>query len=218
MNCLASDGREEPCNICDSCRAFNEGRALDLSEIDAASNRGIDEIRDLLNRDLAAHGEVQGLPSNYLVAELERLGVALAHSARPKRFLSNAKYFSESLALSPDGGVAVEAAFRLLQGAFYDSFDSDPLESTESWQDLRAQIELAEKLSEQDLAGERREEADFILAVRYVRAARRAPGPGLAGGYARKARTALVAFEKRYPASLRAAAVLFLIDALETAK
>lgn len=37
----------EPCNQCDSCQAFNEARAMDLIEIDAASNRGIDEIRQL---------------------------------------------------------------------------------------------------------------------------------------------------------------------------
>jgi DNA polymerase III subunit gamma/tau len=36
-----------PCNKCDSCRAINENRSLDLIEIDAASNRGIDEIRSL---------------------------------------------------------------------------------------------------------------------------------------------------------------------------
>lgn len=176
----------------------------------------LDEIRDLLNRDLAAHGEVQGLPTNYLVAELERRGVPLAFSARPKRFLSNTKYFAESLALSPDGGVAVEAAFRLLQGAFYDSFDSDPLASAESWKDLRAQIELGEKLSGKKLAGDQREEADFILAVRYLRAARRTPDAALARGYARKARAALESFQKRYPDSLRAAAVPLLLAALET--
>ena len=37
----------EPCNRCESCRAVTAGAALDLIEIDAASNRGIDEIRDL---------------------------------------------------------------------------------------------------------------------------------------------------------------------------
>lgn len=174
----------------------------------------LDEIRDLLNRDLAAHGEVQGLPSNYLVAELERLGVPLAYSARPKRFLSNTKYFAESLALSPDGGVAVEAAFRLLQGTFYDSFDSDPLDSAESWKMLLGGIELAESLAGKALSAEQREEADFILAVRYVRAARRAPGAASAAGYAQKARSALVSFEKRYPDSLRAAAVPYLLDTL----
>ena len=39
-----------PCNECPTCRHINEGRSLDLIEIDAASNRGIDEIRDLRDR------------------------------------------------------------------------------------------------------------------------------------------------------------------------
>jgi DNA polymerase-3 subunit gamma/tau len=46
VNCL-SKGEEKPCNQCSICQAINEGRLLDLIEIDAASNRGIDEIRDL---------------------------------------------------------------------------------------------------------------------------------------------------------------------------
>lgn len=46
VNCLDNQ-TGEPCNRCEICQAFNEGRALDLIEIDAASNRGIDEIRDL---------------------------------------------------------------------------------------------------------------------------------------------------------------------------
>src|SRR5438128_6852334 len=37
----------EPCNQCGACTQINEGRYLDMVEIDAASNRGIDEIRDL---------------------------------------------------------------------------------------------------------------------------------------------------------------------------
>lgn len=46
LNCL-TNGKGEPCNSCEMCRAFNEGRALDLVEIDGASTRGIDDIRDL---------------------------------------------------------------------------------------------------------------------------------------------------------------------------
>jgi len=46
VNCL-NNGQGEPCNSCTLCQAVAEGRALDLVEIDAASNRGIDEIRDL---------------------------------------------------------------------------------------------------------------------------------------------------------------------------
>ena len=46
VNCQAPEG-ERPCNACAICVAINEGRLLDLIEIDAASNRGIDEIRDI---------------------------------------------------------------------------------------------------------------------------------------------------------------------------
>ncbi|MBI4297823.1 MAG: DNA polymerase III subunit gamma/tau [Chloroflexi bacterium] len=46
VNCLREDG-QKPCQECPMCRAFAQGQALDLIEIDAASNRGIDEIRDL---------------------------------------------------------------------------------------------------------------------------------------------------------------------------
>lgn len=46
VNCLA-DEEKRPCNACSICTAINEGRLLDLIEMDAASNRGIDEIRDI---------------------------------------------------------------------------------------------------------------------------------------------------------------------------
>ena len=49
VNCLNNES-VEPCNKCESCLEIMEGRALDLIEIDAASNRGIDEIRELRER------------------------------------------------------------------------------------------------------------------------------------------------------------------------
>ena len=49
VNCL-KPVKGEPCNKCEICRAVNEGSALDIIEIDAASNRGIDEIRELKER------------------------------------------------------------------------------------------------------------------------------------------------------------------------
>src|SRR3990167_5189342 len=49
VNCLGpQDG--EACNACASCRSFNEGRAIDLIEIAAASNRRIEEMRALRER------------------------------------------------------------------------------------------------------------------------------------------------------------------------
>ncbi len=41
------EDKYEPCNQCQACREINQGKSLDLIEIDAASNRGIDEIREL---------------------------------------------------------------------------------------------------------------------------------------------------------------------------
>jgi DNA polymerase-3 subunit gamma/tau len=46
VNCVG-DGDSKPCGTCSICRAVEEGRLLDMIEIDAASNRGIDEMRDL---------------------------------------------------------------------------------------------------------------------------------------------------------------------------
>lgn len=48
------DAKNFPCNVCNACRAVNEGRSMDLIEIDAASNRGIDEIRNLKESALVA--------------------------------------------------------------------------------------------------------------------------------------------------------------------
>lgn len=56
VNCLdPQDG--EPCNHCAICQSLNEGRSLDLIEMDAASNRGIDEIRALREKIAFAPSE-----------------------------------------------------------------------------------------------------------------------------------------------------------------
>ncbi len=49
VNCEKDDG-PEPCNKCSSCREIMENRSMDIIEIDAASHRGIDEIRELRER------------------------------------------------------------------------------------------------------------------------------------------------------------------------
>src|SRR5881398_141311 len=49
INCLDRRGAE-PCGVCANCVEIGSGAAVDLIEIDAASNRGIDEIRDLRER------------------------------------------------------------------------------------------------------------------------------------------------------------------------
>ena len=50
VNCLDPDPRARPCDKCEACRSIAEARALDLIEIDAASNRGIDEVRELRDK------------------------------------------------------------------------------------------------------------------------------------------------------------------------
>jgi len=49
VNCLAPED-QRPCNECAICQAVNEGRLLDLIEIDAASNTGVDDVRELRER------------------------------------------------------------------------------------------------------------------------------------------------------------------------
>ena len=71
VNCLNNGGKGEPCNECEMCVAINDGRALDLIEIDAASNRGIDEIRDL--RDKVRFAPTQARYKVYILDEAHML-------------------------------------------------------------------------------------------------------------------------------------------------
>jgi len=50
VNCTTTGGRGEPCNRCPLCQAIGEGRCLDVIEVDAASNRRIEEVRQLRER------------------------------------------------------------------------------------------------------------------------------------------------------------------------
>ena len=63
----------EPCNACESCTGYLEGRALDLIELDAASNRGIDEIRNLREKANFAASGGEGARKLYLVDEVHML-------------------------------------------------------------------------------------------------------------------------------------------------
>ena len=49
INCLSPNGAEA-CNSCESCRSFNEGRSLNIHELDAASNNSVDDIRALIEQ------------------------------------------------------------------------------------------------------------------------------------------------------------------------
>lgn len=72
INCeKRKEGEFEPCNKCESCEEINKGRALDLLEIDAASNRGIDDIRDL--REGIKFSPVRAKYKVYVIDEAHQL-------------------------------------------------------------------------------------------------------------------------------------------------
>ncbi len=70
INCEAPKD-SEPCNECSSCLAVMEGRHLDVFEIDGASNRGIDEIRDL--REKIGYAPAQSPSKIYIIDEVHML-------------------------------------------------------------------------------------------------------------------------------------------------
>ena len=71
VNCLNLKETGEPCNECKNCKAINEGRFSDLIEIDAASNRSIDEIRSL--KEKINYQPVEGLRKVYIIDEAHML-------------------------------------------------------------------------------------------------------------------------------------------------
>ncbi len=74
VNCLAEDPAQRPCNQCEHCLAINNGRFMDLIEIDAASNNGVDDVRDL--RDKINFAPNQGRYKIYIIDEVHMLSGA----------------------------------------------------------------------------------------------------------------------------------------------
>ena len=50
INCMNLKENTEACNECDSCKSFNESRAFNIHELDAASNNSVDDIRNLIDQ------------------------------------------------------------------------------------------------------------------------------------------------------------------------
>jgi DNA polymerase-3 subunit gamma/tau len=71
LNCTNLEEGFEPCNNCENCQAILNARLVDLIEIDAASNRGIDEIREL--RDKILFAPTQGKVKVYIIDEVHML-------------------------------------------------------------------------------------------------------------------------------------------------
>jgi len=76
LNCRTAIGTEarptpEPCGVCDSCIEIRQGNAVDVIEIDAATNRGIDEIREL--RDAARYAPSRDKYKIYILDEAHQI-------------------------------------------------------------------------------------------------------------------------------------------------
>jgi DNA polymerase-3 subunit gamma/tau len=68
VNCLSEDRTNRPCNECDHCKAVNDNRFMDLIEIDAASQTGVEDVRDL--RDKINFSPTQGKFKIYIIDEV----------------------------------------------------------------------------------------------------------------------------------------------------
>jgi len=74
VNCLAENAEDRPCDRCQHCQAVNDGRFLDLIEIDAASNTSVDDVRDL--REKINFSPSQGRYKVYIIDEVHMLSTA----------------------------------------------------------------------------------------------------------------------------------------------
>ena len=74
INCtnLGEDG--EPCNECDSCKTFNEGRSLNIHELDAASNNSVEDIRKIIEQ--VRYVPTSGKKSVFIIDEVHMLSSA----------------------------------------------------------------------------------------------------------------------------------------------
>ena len=96
LNCTGEDGKggvtSHPCGKCEACRAIDEGRFVDYIEIDAASNRSVEEMTALLER--AMYAPTQGRYKVYMIDEVHMLTthafnamlkLSLIHISEPTR-------------------------------------------------------------------------------------------------------------------------------------
>src|SRR3546814_8957458 len=75
LNCIGPDGEGgptiDPCGVCEPCRAITEGRHIDVIEMDAASNTGVDDVREII--EAVRYAAVSARRSEEHTSELQSL-------------------------------------------------------------------------------------------------------------------------------------------------
>ena len=116
LNCTGADGTggitAHPCGVCDACRDIDTGRFIDYVELDAASNRGVDEISQLL--DQAVYKPVLGRFKVYMIDEVHMLSTT-AFNAMLKTLEEPPEYLKFVLATTDPQKVPATVLSRCLQ-------------------------------------------------------------------------------------------------------
>ncbi|MEY2994861.1 MAG: hypothetical protein RL357_1796 [Pseudomonadota bacterium] len=116
LNCIGTDGQgqvtAEPCGVCDACRDIDAGRFVDYTELDAASNRGVDEVQQLLEQ--AVYKPVQGRYKVFMIDEVHML-TNTAFNAMLKTLEEPPEYLKFVLATTDPQKVPVTVLSRCLQ-------------------------------------------------------------------------------------------------------
>ncbi len=116
LNCLGLDGQggitASPCGVCAACTAIDSGRFIDYTELDAASNRGVDEVQQLLEQ--AVYKPVQGRFKVFMIDEVHML-TNTAFNAMLKTLEEPPEYLKFVLATTDPQKVPVTVLSRCLQ-------------------------------------------------------------------------------------------------------
>ncbi|WP_291010273.1 DNA polymerase III subunit gamma/tau [Hydrogenophaga sp.] len=116
LNCLGADGQggitAEPCGVCQACTDIDAGRFVDYTELDAASNRGVDEVQSLLEQ--AVYKPVQGRFKVFMIDEVHML-TNTAFNAMLKTLEEPPEYLKFVLATTDPQKVPVTVLSRCLQ-------------------------------------------------------------------------------------------------------
>jgi DNA polymerase-3 subunit gamma/tau len=116
LNCVGADGQggitDQPCGVCQACTDIDSGRFVDYTELDAASNRGVDEVQSLLEQ--AVYKPVQGRFKVFMIDEVHMLSNT-AFNAMLKTLEEPPEYLKFVLATTDPQKVPVTVLSRCLQ-------------------------------------------------------------------------------------------------------